>query len=161
LHPPVTANLQRQNPNGSSLYDRDIIAWANEQTRLLREGRLDQLDIEHIAEEIEDVGKSEQRELASRMAVLIAHLIKWRYQPERRGGSWQRTIRAQRRAIALRLKRTPSLKTMLRDGDWREEIWSDAVAAAAADARLDDLPQTCPWTMEQVLDPNWLPPSQP
>jgi len=84
----VTANLQRHNPNGSSLYDRDIIAWANEQTRLLREGRLDQLDIEHIAEEIEDVGKSEQRELASRMAVLIAHLIKWRYQPERRGGSW-------------------------------------------------------------------------
>ena len=84
----MTANLQRHNPNGSSLYDRDIIAWANEQTRLLREGRLDQLDIEHIAEEIEDVGKSEQRELASRMAVLIAHLIKWRYQPERRGGSW-------------------------------------------------------------------------
>ena len=65
-------------------YEDDVVAWANEQARLLRTGRFDLLDIEHIAEEIEDVGKSEQRELANRMAVLLTHLLKWHYQPERR-----------------------------------------------------------------------------
>jgi len=112
----VTANLQPKNPNGSSLYDRDIIAWAHEQARLLREGRLDRLDIEHIAEEIEDVGKSEQWELASRMSVLLAHLLKWQYQPDRCGSSWQRTIRDQRNAIVRRLRSTPSLARSLSNG---------------------------------------------
>jgi hypothetical protein len=64
-------------------YDADIIAWANEQAHLLRSGRFDCLDIAHLAEEIEDVGKSEQRELAHRMAVLLSHLLKWHYQPAR------------------------------------------------------------------------------
>ena len=61
----------------SSTYENDIVAWANEQAYLLRSGKLSAIDIEHIAEEIEDVGKSEQRELASRMALLTAHLLKW------------------------------------------------------------------------------------
>jgi hypothetical protein len=74
---------------------------------LLRSGKLSALDIEHIAEEIEDVGKSEQRELASRMTGLIAHLLKWQYQPERQSGSWQRTIKEQRKVIARRLKKHP------------------------------------------------------
>jgi hypothetical protein len=95
---------QRQSATADGLYDRDIIAWANEQARLLRAGHLDRIDIEHIAEEIEDVGKSEQRELASRMAVLLAHLLKWQFQPQRRGRSWQRTIRDQRNGIARRLR---------------------------------------------------------
>jgi hypothetical protein len=158
----MTAKLQLQDPHGARLYDNDIIAWANEQARLLRAGYLDQIDVEHIAEEIEDVGKSEQRELASRMAVLLAHLIKWQYQPERQGNSWRRTIRAQRQAIVLRLRRTPSLKAMLGDPEWREEIWADAVVSAMAEAGLDDLPQDCPWPVAQVLDPDWFPPpSQP
>jgi len=155
----MTAKLSARPPNKIGLYTADIIAWAEEQAGLLRAGRLSELDIDHIAEEIEDVGKSEQRELASRMAVLIAHLIKWQYQPQRRGSSWRRTIRAQRHAIALRIRRTPSLKAVLRDTDWREEIWSDAVAAASAEADLEDLPLTCPWTLIQVLNPDWLPPA--
>jgi hypothetical protein len=73
-------------------YEQDVVAWASEQARLLRAGRLDLLDIEHIAEEIEDVGKSEQRELANRMSLLRAHLLKWAYQVDRRGNSWRRTI---------------------------------------------------------------------
>jgi len=76
-------------------YKADIIAWANEQAAFIRAGRFDLLDLEHIAEEIEDVGKSEQRELASRMAVLLAHLLKWQYQPARRGSSWDKTIKFQ------------------------------------------------------------------
>ena len=74
-------------------YDTDIIAWANEQAALIRARRFDLLDLEHIAEEIEDVGKSEKRELASRMAILLSHLLKWQFQSGRRGASWQRTIK--------------------------------------------------------------------
>ncbi len=66
-------------------YETDIVAWATEQATLLRSGKFSEIDFEKIAEEIEDVGKSEQRELASRMAVLIAHLLKWQYQPSHRG----------------------------------------------------------------------------
>ena len=74
----------RANPNS---YDTDAIAWANEQARLLRAGRFDALDIEHIADEIVDVGKSEKRELASRLAVLLAHMLKWQYQKFSRQGA--------------------------------------------------------------------------
>ena len=65
-------------------YEKDIVAWANEQAGFIRARRFDLLDLENIAEEIEDVGKSEQRELESRMAVLFAHLLKWKFQSERR-----------------------------------------------------------------------------
>ncbi len=140
-----------------STYETDIIAWANQQAQLLREGRFEQLDITHLVEEIEDVGKSEQRELASRLAVLLAHLLKWAYQPELRGSSWQLTIRAQRHAIQLRLRRTPSLKAVLRDSDWWEEIWADALSAATAETGLDCFPETCPWLQADIFDPEWLP----
>lgn len=92
-------------------YEQDVVAWASEQARLLRAGHFDLLDIQHIAEEIEDVGKSEQREPASRVAVLLAHLLNWHYQPERRGASWASTIRTQRLEIDYVLDQAPSLKT--------------------------------------------------
>ncbi len=76
-------------------YETDIVAWANQQAWLVRNKKLDLLDLEHIAEEIEDVGKSEQRELANRMAVLLQHLLKWQYQPARQGTSWQLMIKNQ------------------------------------------------------------------
>ncbi|WP_420825162.1 DUF29 domain-containing protein [Thiospirillum jenense] len=138
-------------------YDNDIIAWANEQAHLLRSGRFDCLDIVHLAEEIEDVGKSEQRELAHRMAVLLTHLLKWHYQPERRGASWECTIREQRRALTLRLKRTPSLKAMLRDPDWWEEIWADTIAAASVETGLGQFPKHCPWSVNDIFNDEWWP----
>jgi hypothetical protein len=141
----------------AALYDRDIIAWANEQAGLLRAGHLEQLDLEHIAEEIEDVGKSEQRELASRMAVLLAHLIKWQFQPERRGSSWQRTIREQRNSIARRLRRTPSLATTLTDPDGWADAWGDAIAIAATETGHVTFPDACPWDLTEIQDSNWLP----
>jgi hypothetical protein len=138
-------------------YDDDVIAWANQQAQLLRAGRFDQLDIEHLAEEIEDVGKSEQRELANRMALLVAHLIKWQRQPQRRGASWQITIRNQRRGIARRLKETPSLRPRLAEPDWWQGIWDDATAQAAQETGLSDFPDSCPWSPNDVLDSTWLP----
>jgi hypothetical protein len=139
-------------------YEKDVVAWANEQAALLRAGKFSALDIEHIAEEIEDVGKSEQRELASRMALLLAHLLQWQYQPGRRGSSWQRTIKEQRLAIGVVLRKTPSLKNSLSEPDWLTGAWSDAVSKAAEETGLDVFPETCPWSMEQqVLSPEFLP----
>ena len=140
-------------------YETDIVAWANEQARLVRTKQFELLDLEHIAEEIEDVGKSEQRELASRMAVLIAHLLKWQFQPERQGRSWQITIRNQRRAIQLHLKQVPSLKAKLNDAEWREIVWGDAVYQASKETDLDNFPEICPWSIEDILSDGWMPTS--
>jgi hypothetical protein len=138
-------------------YKADIIAWANEQAALLRSGKLTLIDIEHIAEEIEDVGKSEQRELSSRMAVLLAHLLKWQFQPSYRGASWERTIKAQRKEIEYSLKETPSLKNKLTDNDWLDVVWSKAVAQAVSETGLDVFPEECPWTKEQVMSNDFFP----
>jgi hypothetical protein len=74
-------------------YAKDIVAWSREQAALLRASDFAALDLEHIASEIEDVDKSEQRELASGMAVLLAHLLQWQFQPERRRTSWKLIIK--------------------------------------------------------------------
>lgn len=139
-------------------YDKDINAWAVEQARLLRAGRFDLLDVEHVAGEIEDVGKSEQRELASRMSVLLAHLLKWQYQPERRGASWEKTIKAQRKEIAYALDESPSLVPKLNEVRWLDMVWARAVAQAVNETSLDCFPDQCPWAMEdEVLSEAWLP----
>lgn len=138
-------------------YDADIVAWANEQARLIRAGRFDLLDLEHIAEEIEDVGKSEQRELANRMAVLLAHLLKWKYQPERQGNSWARTIKEQRKRVQIRLEDTPSLSGKVHDLKWFSDVWADAVSQAIIETGLSDFPEACPWTIQEVLNHDWLP----
>ena len=138
-------------------YENDVVAWASEQSRLIRAGRFDLLDLEHIAEEIEDVGKSEQRELANRMAVLLAHLLKWKFQPERQGNSWARTIKEHRKGVLSRLEETPSLKNKLDEPRWWDGVWADAVAQATEETGIDTLPEVCPWSEAEVLGEGWLP----
>ena len=138
-------------------YETDVVAWSSEQARLIRAGQFDQLDLEHLAEEIDDVGKSEQRELASRMAVLIAHLLKWQYQPERQSASWKRTIKEQRRALAFHLKQVPSLKSRLADPEWQGAIWADAVTLAINETGMGGFPDECPWALADILAQDWLP----
>ena len=135
----------------SDLYDRDFYAWACEQAELLREGRLSGADIAHIAEEIEGLGRNETRELRSRLGVLFLHLLKWRYQPGRRGRSWELSIANARDELAELLADSPSLRAML----------PDAVAAAYRRARLhaeqqtglpaETFPVECPWTFDQAM----------
>ncbi|MGB7551095.1 MAG: DUF29 domain-containing protein [Chromatiaceae bacterium] len=138
-------------------YETDVLAWSNEQARLLRAGQFGLLDLEHIAEEIEDVGKSEQRELASRLAVLMAHLLKWHYQPERQSASWQRTIKEQRRALTFHLKQVPSLQTRLADAEWLGAIWADAITRAIEETGMGGFPEECPWAVADLLSQDWLP----
>lgn len=146
--------------SGATTYENDVVAWASEQAQLLRSGHLSALDIEHIAEEIEGVGKSEQRELMSRMAVLLAHLLKWQYQPRRRGASWLTTIRVQRKEIALALKEAPSLRARLSDLEWLSLAWDKALAQAQAETEPEAItfPETWSWSIEDVLRDGWPPP---
>src|SRR5271157_4637982 len=142
-----------------ALYDKDVVEWAEEQARLLRAGEFARLDIEHIADEIEDVGKAEQRELASRLAVLLAHLLKWRHQPQLRGKSWRDTIAIQRKSVARRLNAPPRLKPTSKDPAWQEDVLLDSLKEAIGETGLDAsaFPETCHWSMRQALDPEFWP----
>ncbi len=143
--------------SNSTLYDQDFYAWANEQAALLRAGRLSEADIEHVAEEIESMGKTEKRELVSRLHVLLKHLLKWQYQPDARGASWQATIRVQRRDLARHMKDNPSLKSKLPEAI--SDAYGDAVIEAAAETNLAEstFSEACPWTFEQMMAEDFWP----
>jgi hypothetical protein len=119
-------------PVKSPLYDRDFFAWSLEQADLLRAGKLAVADIEHIAEEIESMGRAEKRELISRLSVLLLHLIKWRNQPDKRSPNWEASIRVQRNRLADHLDDNPSLKPLL----------PQALASAYRDAALEAVAET-------------------
>jgi len=140
-------------------YDTDVIAWANEQAAFIRAGRFDLLDLEHIADEIEDVGKSERRELRNRMAILLVHLLKWKFQPERRGHSWQRTIKTQRKELAECIADTPSLKVEVANSTWWEKVWADTLIMVTKETGLDFeiFPDECPWQYQQIVDVSFWP----
>lgn len=139
-------------------YEQDVNAWANDQARLLRVRRVDLLDIEHIADEIECVGKREQHELARGMATLFTQFLKWAHQPENRGVGWEKTIRAQRKELRYVLAESPSLATKLQNLIWLDMVWSRAVAQAVTETGRDGFPVRCPWDIQsEVLCDAWLP----
>ena len=143
--------------NSRQLYDRDFYGWANEQAGLLRAGRLSEADIDHIAEEIESMGKSERNQLTNRLAVLLAHLLKWQFQPALRGNSWRLTVREQRRRITRVMAQNPSLRPEL--GAILEDAYGDALLIAERETGLleSTFPPTCPWSFEQILEPDLWP----
>jgi hypothetical protein len=126
-----------------------------DEAALLREGWLPDIDALN-AKEIEGVSKSEQRELGSRMAVLLAHLLKWKFQPGRRCHSWEATIRAQRAGIQDALRRAPGLKHVFDDNAWLIVCWMDGVALAHAQTKLA-FPPDWIWPCNQVLDNDFWP----
>jgi len=136
----------------SGLYDDDIVLWSERQGSLLRRraaGELvndAELDWPHIAEEIESMGRAEQDQLISRLGVLLAHLLKWRFQPEHRGNSWRLTILEQRRRSARIVSRNPSLRPRL--DEILAEAYGDAVLIAARETELheESFPPVCLWT---------------
>ena len=140
-----------------SRYDGDIVAWASEQAALLRNRQWSALDIDNIAEEIDSVGRTEKRELGSRMTVLLAHLLKWHFQPEHRSNSWLRTIRTQRKKIDRALQKMPSLWPCLADPEWLADAWEAAVEWPAKETGIDEFPEDLMWTVQQVTDHGFLP----
>jgi hypothetical protein len=137
-------------------YETDVVAWAHEQAALLRSGNLSAIDALNIAEEIDDVARAERRELKSRMSVLVAHLLKWKFQADHRGSSWVSTIRLQRDEIGDALDEMPSLKHAFEDERLLRAIWRNAVTIAHGETRLS-FPTTWIWSIEQVLDRDFWP----
>lgn len=95
------------------LYDSDFFAWTQRVASDIRNSRLSPEDAEYVAEEIADMGKRDQRELRSRMTVLVMHLMKWAVQRKKRSGSWKGTIREQRDQLNDLLSDSPSLRVRL------------------------------------------------
>ena len=133
------------------LYEQDFYQWTQEQTELMKAGALSQLDIPNLIEEIESMGRSEKRELRSRLTVLLMHLLKWDYQPDRRSGSWKSTINPQRMDIDFVLKDNPSLKHNLEIVI--DETYRVARQRAADETGLPEsvFPLSCPYTVEQIM----------
>jgi hypothetical protein len=139
------------------LYDQDFYAWTNEQAGLLRAGRLSEADVEHIAEEIESMGKREKREMVSRLTVLLIHLLKWQYQPVLRGTSWRLTLEEQRNQLEDHLGDNPSLRSTL--GEATAAAYRNAILGAARETSLERsvFPLACPWSFEQLINPDFYP----
>ena len=97
----------------ATLYETDFYAWTQTQAAALHQANFDQLDITNLIEEIEDMGKSQQRQLESRLIVLLVHLLKWQFQPNQRSPRWEATIRIQRLELADLLADNPSLRPRL------------------------------------------------
>ena len=146
-------------PLEKTIYEQDFQAWALENAALLRQGKLADIDVLHIAEELEGMGASERRELQSRLQVLVCHLLKYQYQPERRGKSWLLTIGHQRDAIESLLKQSPSLRPLLDDAEEMADIYTKAVRDAVIETELDRhlFPVRCPYAIDQLLDGDFLP----
>lgn len=141
----------------AGLYDHDFYAWTNEQAALLRAGKLDAADVEHIAEEIESMGRTEKRELVSWLTVLLVHLLKWQYQPLLQGSSWRTTIRIQRIDIADHLIDNSSLKGQILEAIARAYTKARVEAAAETGLHEATFPLTAPWSFEQIMDEGFWP----
>jgi hypothetical protein len=134
-----------------NLYNQDFYQWTHEQADLMKAGALSQLDIPNLIEEIESMGKTQKHELVNRLAVLLMHLLKWDYQPERRGRSWELTIKEQRIRIKNHLLENPSLKYSI--SEYVSIAFEIAVVKALKETRLPDsvFPETCPYTIDQIM----------
>lgn len=144
-------------PAADNLYERDFYAWTQAQARMLARRDDAALDVVNLLEEVESLGRSQRNAILARLEVLIAHLLKFRLQPERASPSWRRTLREQRRQIERLIARNPSLRGL--PGGALPEVYPDAVRAAAAETRLAEavFPRACPFTIDEILDPGFEP----
>jgi len=141
----------------TNLYERDYHAWTADQTAKLKRGALSELDIDHLIEELESMGASERREVINRLAILMAHLLKWQFQPSRRGKSWQLTITGQRLDVEQVLEQNPSLRPRL--PEFFAKAYKSAVVRAAKETGLDleQFPREPAFTVDQALDDGYWP----
>ncbi|MBB1126688.1 DUF29 domain-containing protein [Thiospirillum jenense] len=136
-------------------YNVDFAQWAYEQAALCRQRNWVAFDAEHVADELENMGVRERRELISRLSVLLAYLLKWQYQPQWRGKSWRLAIHIQRLDIENLLNHNPSLRG--RVVDCLLDSYYRAVLQAALETGLNEavFPIECPFTLEQILEEYW------
>ncbi len=142
------------------LYQKDYYGWLQENARLIREKKFSEIDTENLIEELESMGKSEKRELSSRLTILLMHLLKWQYQAVKRSTSWRNTIAVQRIDVRELLEDSPSLRNEVLDRI--ETAYEKAKLAAEVETGIEkqNFPAACPFSLEQILDENFLPNEQ-
>jgi len=152
----LTQNLQTVNEL-AHLYDRDFNLWIVTTSELLREGRLAELDVANLLEEIATMGRSEKSALKSNLVVVLWHLLKWKYQPEKRSTSWELSIAEHRRRLRDAFEGSPSLKRYF--NECFDQCYQDARRQAKIETKLAiaTFPETSPFTTEQCLDQDFLP----
>jgi len=139
-------------------YEKDFLKWTQQQAECLQKGNWEELDVRNLIEELEALGRSEQRELSSYFQVLVMHLLKCQYQPEKRTPSWNTTLSNCRDKIQDCLEDTPSLQRFLQDAEWIDKYYRRARRDAAKETQktLEIFPSQCPYTIEQILNSSFL-----
>ena len=138
-------------------YEEDFVAWLEDQARHARSGETNNLDLENIAEELEGMARSDRREIRNRLVVLLVHLLKHKFQPRRRSSGWRATIAEQRQRISAVIEDSPSLRSF--PGEILDRCYADARSRAMLETGLPgtSIPERCPFSIENALDPTWLP----
>lgn len=141
----------------TDLYQTDFHAWTQQQAQLLKAGKLADIDLEHLIEELESMGASERNQLQNRLKILLAHLLKWQYQPAYRSRSWSATIKEQRLSLLDLLEDNPSLKSILESR--LKKAYRLSVLLAVKETNFDEttFPEECPYTLEQVFRLDYYP----
>jgi hypothetical protein len=143
-------------------YDQDFYTWTQEQAVLLKEGRFDLLDIPHLVEELDSMGKSQISEFASQLGIIIDHLLRLKVQTDRSEAherSWRTTIRVQREDLADHLDENPGLRNPEIIARAMKKGWRQGLILAVRETGLDDrhFPTDCPFSFEDLTDPDFLP----
>jgi hypothetical protein len=139
-----------------TLYATDFVEWAAHTAGLLRQGRLDEVDLEHIAEEIDDLWNGERSAVSSQLHRMLKHLVKRRIQPERESKSWIQSITEGRAEVEYKIDQSPSLRRYA--GENLPKIYRRAVRDALAETGLEEragkmaIPSQCPWSVNDLLE---------
>jgi hypothetical protein len=146
-------NLSQAVSDLSQLYDRDIALWAETIAQLLRQRQFEGLDLVHLIDEVEALGRRERDKLVSSVRLILHHLLKWQYQPARRSRSWLQTIQRERVNLSAYLEDTPSLKRLLNE-EWLAKAYRRARQDAAIETSLplDTFPPDCPYRWDHILE---------
>jgi hypothetical protein len=139
------------------LHDRDFYAWTKETAQLLKEGKISEVDVMNIAEELEDMGNSEKRSIISQLSRLIAHLLKWKYQPGLRGNSWKTSINGSRLELSYFFEASKLLKKEAEENFIKAYKLGIQWASSDTGIEVKTFPKECPFTLEQCLDENFWP----
>lgn len=142
---------------GEPRYNTDFYAWTQQQALLLQSGQWNDIDVPNLVEEIASLGKQQRREMRSRLAVLLAHLLKWEYQPEKRSRSWLATIRVQRRDLLEWLQESPSLKPYLEEAVQSAYVNARDLAMGETELPENTFPDAVTYSWAQIIDTQFFP----
>ncbi len=138
-------------------HEKDVYGWAIHTAQLLKDKKMNEIDFDHIVEELEDMVSSNETQMINRLTLVLSHLLKWQFQPNMRGHSWIYTIREQRKRSKIHLRKNPSLKSKL--NEILLDAYDIAVLEAVKESGLDEktFPSECQYTLDQIMDDEFYP----